>query len=216
MVVPNVPHHVTQRGNRRMPVFFREEDYREYLALLNEYTVKAKAEIVAFCLMPTHVHLIVVPRDEASLTGAIQEVHRRYSRMINFRENWRGHLWQGRYASFPLDKAHLFAAVRYIEWNPVRARLALNPEDWPYSSARHHLGIEESELIRRDRFGESISDWRSFLMEGIGDDEIGLIRRHEGSGRPLGDEKFLKRCEKKLGRDLHPGKPGPKPKEKKR
>jgi REP element-mobilizing transposase RayT len=124
IVVPAVPHHVTQRGNRRQAVFFGEDDYRAYLALLSEYAGKAGVRVWAWCLMPNHVHLMLAPPSAEALRAALAEAHRRYSRLINFREGWRGYLWQGRFASCPMDEAHALAAARYIELNPVRARLA--------------------------------------------------------------------------------------------
>ncbi len=95
VVVPGVPHHVTQRGNRRQATFFNEEDYAAYLALLGEWCGRCGVAVWAYCLMPNHVHLIVVPESEDGLRRGLGEAHRRYTRRINFREGWRGHLWQG-------------------------------------------------------------------------------------------------------------------------
>ena len=86
--------------------------------------------------MDNHVHLIVVPRQEDSLTKAIGETHQLYTRMINFRERWRGYLWQGRFKSVPLDEKYLYAAVRYVERNPVRAKIVKKAEDYLWSSAK--------------------------------------------------------------------------------
>ena len=115
MIVPGIPHHITQRGNRRQAVFFRDEDYQAYLELISHWCGEEGVEIWSFCLMPNHVHLIVVPGEGSGLSRAIGEAHRRYTRHINFREQWRGYLWQGRFASFPLDEAYLLAAARYVE-----------------------------------------------------------------------------------------------------
>ena len=101
-----MPHHVTQRGNRRHQTFFGEEDYQHYLELISRFCRAEHVAIWAYCLMPNHVHLIVVPRSSESLRRAIREAHRRYTRSINFREGWRGHLWQGRFASFVMDEDH--------------------------------------------------------------------------------------------------------------
>ncbi len=89
--------------------------------------------------MPNHVHLIAVPEKENSLAQAIGEAHRRYTRRINFRKGWRGHLWQGRFSSYPMDDVYLMAAVRYVELNPVRARLVEIPELWKFSGASAHV-----------------------------------------------------------------------------
>jgi len=123
VVVPGTPHHVTQRGNRRQDTFFRDEDYEAYIDLMSEWCGKCDVEIWAYCLMPNHIHMIAVPESEQGLSRAIGEAHRRYTRMINLRKRWTGYLWQGRFASFPMDEDHLLAAVRYVEMNPVRARM---------------------------------------------------------------------------------------------
>ncbi len=115
VIAPGIPHHITQQGNRRQQTFICDEDYIAYIDLVAEWCGKHKVAIWAWCLMPNHVHLIAVPASEEGLARAIGEAHRRYTRMINSRENWRGHLWQERFASFPMDDDHLLAAVRYVE-----------------------------------------------------------------------------------------------------
>jgi putative transposase len=117
VVAAGIAHHVTQRGNRRQTVFFGDDDYRAYEALLAEGCASAGVAVWGCCLMPNPVHLILVPRDEAGLREALSEAHRRYTRRVNLREGWRGHLWQGRFASVPMDEAHLLACARYVELN---------------------------------------------------------------------------------------------------
>ncbi len=134
-----MPHHVTQRGNRRQKTFFRDDDYQAYLDLMAERCGEHKVKVWAYCLMPNHVHLIVVPKTEDGLRRAIGEAHRRYTRRINSRRRWRGHLWQGRFASFVLDEPYLLAAARYVELNPVRARLTTAPSKYRWSSASAHI-----------------------------------------------------------------------------
>ena len=141
LVVPGYPHHVTQRGNRRMQTFFGEEDYQAYLNLVAEAKADAGIQVLAYCLMPNHVHLIVVPEATASLSQFFRQVHRHYSRMINFRQHWRGHLWQERFHSFVMDETHLLAAVRYTELNPVRALLCDCPQDWKTMLSGAHYGM---------------------------------------------------------------------------
>ena len=138
VVVPGYPHHVTQRGNRRQQTFFEEADYEAYTGLMAEWCQQCGVRIWAYCLMPNHVHLIAVPEDEEGLRRAIGEAHRRYTRHVNFRQGWRGHLWQGRFASFVMDDDHLLAAARYIELNPVRAKLVRKPHRYRHSSAPRH------------------------------------------------------------------------------
>jgi len=212
VVLADIPHHVTQRGNRRQKVFFNEPDYSTYLSILLEFTSLRGVDVWAYCLMPNHVHIVAVPRNPGNLTRAFGEVHRRYTWLINRRECWTGHLWQGRYASFPMDDAHLLLAARYIEQNPVRAGLCALPEQWRWSSARHHLGLEADPVISQsDLLHTFADDWRGFLAFSANPEEMVLLRRHEGSGRPLGDSAFLKLCESVSGLDLSPRRRGPHP-----
>ena len=131
IVVPGYPHHITQRGNRRQKTFFCDEDYRRYIDLMAEWCNRCGVAVWAYCLMPNHTHLIAVPQTEEGLRKAVGEAHRRYSRMINFREGWRGYLWQGRFSSFVMDERYLLTAVRYIELNPVEAGLLKDPAAYP-------------------------------------------------------------------------------------
>ena len=211
VVAPGLPHHITQRGNRRQQTFFCEEDYQAYLAFMSEWCLKCQVEIWAYCLMPNHVHLIAVPKSEEGLRRAIGEAHKKYSNRINSRENWRGHLWQGRFLSFPMDDHYLLVTARYIEMNPVRARLVNSPEDYPWSSAKAHLNGYDDHLVKSKPLLDIAGDWNFFLRVPISGKELADLRRHEKTGRPLGDAEFISQIEKKLNRTLHRQKPGPKP-----
>ena len=208
VVAAGVPHHITQRGNRRQRTFFSEGDYAAYVELLSEWCERCDVEIWAYCLMPNHVHLVAVPESEDGLRRAVGEAHRRYTRRINFRKGWRGHLWQGRFASFPMDDAHLLCVARYIELNPVRAKLVRKPERWRWSSTRAHLSGKDDELVRAKPLLAYVEDWAGFLKDRLEEDEIAALRRHERTGRPLGGESFLSRLERLLSRPLKPKKPG--------
>ena len=211
VIVPGYPHHITQRGNRRQKVFFCDDDYLAYIDLMVLWCRRHQVDIWSWCLMPNHVHLIAVPQNEEGLARAIGEAHRRYTRRINFRENWRGHLWQERFASFPMDEQHLFAAARYIEMNPVAADLAEQPEDYRWSSARSHLAGQDDDLTKVAPLLDLISDWKGFLHLSP-PEEIDLLHRHERTGRPLGSDGFVESLEQILQRTLRPQKPGPKSK----
>ena len=130
IVLPGIPHHVTQRGNRREKTFFEDGDYALYRELLAAATARAGSAIWAYCLMPNHVHLIVVPHHEDGLRQTFADAHRRYTGFINARHGWTGHLWQGRFGAVLMDEAHLASAVRYVSLNPVRARLVERAEAW--------------------------------------------------------------------------------------
>jgi len=212
VVAAGVPHHVTQRGNRRQQTFFCQADYEAYLELMAEWCEREGVEVWAYCLMPNHVHLIAVPAREDSLRRAIGEAHRRYTRRVNFREEWRGHLWQGRFASFPMDEGYTVQAARYIELNPVRAGLAARADEYPWSSAAAHAAGRDDRLVRVQPLLALVGagSWVEFLAEPVSGGEGELVRRHERTGRPLGGESFLADLEGMLDRALHPQKRGPK------
>ena len=147
IVVPGMPHHVVQRGVRRMDVFFSDDDRYAYLDLLAEQGRRFGVRYLAWCLMANHVHLIAIPEQESSLARGIGEAHRRYTRRINFQQGWRGYLFQGRFHSFPLDGNYLLAAMRYVLRNPVRAGLVNRPWDYPWSAARWLAGFASEDPL---------------------------------------------------------------------
>ena len=166
LVVPGVPHHVTQRGNRRQRTFFTPADYRLYLSIAADEFEAAGLEAWAYCLMPNHVHLVVVPLGAECLAKAVGSTHRRYTRCINAREGWTGFLWQGRFASTPMEETHLRDCVRYIGLNPVRAGLVDDALAWPWSSVAAHVHGRTDPLINpspmRERLGpEAVEFFRN-------------------------------------------------------
>jgi putative transposase len=191
IAIAGYPHHVTQRGNRRQKTFFSEDDYRLYLSLLSEWCLAHAVGVWAYCLMPNHVHIILNPATASGLSNALRETHRRYARAINFRQNGRGFLWQGRYASFPMDGAHVIAAAQYVELNPVRARLVSTPEAWPWSSTKTHLTGASDGVCDPRPLLDLVPDWHHLLAAGLESDAADALRRAERTGRPLGSEDFL-------------------------
>jgi len=208
IVIPHLPHHVTQRGNRRQQTFFNQDDYQYYLDLLVEARHHADIEIWAYCLMPNHVHLVIVPEQEDGLARLFKEAHRHYTRHINFRNDWRGHLWQERFHSFVMDENYLLATVRYTELNPVRAGLCEKPEQWKWSSVHAHLSRKDDQLVSVSPMLERISNWSDYLSASITPDELDTIRRHTKTGRPVQSEPFLSRLHALTGTDYCKGKPG--------
>jgi putative transposase len=154
----------------------------------------------------------VVPREADALRAGLAESHRRYTRRVNFREGWRGHLWQERFASFVLDESHLWAAVRYVERNPVRAGLVERAEEWAWSSARVHLGLAQDPLVSRSAALEQFGDWRKYLSLTDREEDLKHFRRHERTGRPYGPDDFVRKLETATGRTLTLGRPGPRKK----
>lgn len=212
VVVPDVPHHLTQRGNRRQPTFFTDDDYRAYLALIAAGCKRASTRIWAYCLMPNHVHFVMVPAAREGLCKAVADPRRRYARRINARNGWRGHLWQERFFSCPMDEAHLFHTVRYVERNPVAAGLCERPELWPWSSARAHLAGRDDDLVEVGPMLERVDDWTVFLLAGVDEEMRTIITRHTRTGRPLGTDRFVDELERTLGRRLRPRPAGRRPK----
>lgn len=161
VVVPGLPHHLTQRGNRRQETFFCPEDYQAYRQLLAQWCSRYGVEVWAYCLMPNHVHLIAVPSGRR--IGDIRSGS-------TFGRGGGGHLWQGRFASFPMDDAYLLAAARYVELNPVRAGLVEVPEAYPWSSASAHLAERDDGLVRVAPLLARVGDWREFMSAGLKDE----------------------------------------------
>jgi len=205
LVVVGIPHHITQRGNYKQEVFSGREDYCRYLEWLKEYKGKHNLSVLAFCLMPNHVHFIAIPYKEDSLAKTFNTCHMRYSQYHNKKQQVTGHLWQGRFYSCPLDEGHLYEAIRYIENNPVRAKLAKDPSKWPFSSARHHLGCEKSILPLADiKEYLTIEDWDKYLKERNEQSIIEKIKASTLTGRPSGSDAFIDCLEKRFGIRLKP------------
>ncbi len=179
MVVPGLPHHVVQRGNRRQDVFFSDADREAYLGFLREACAKSGVEVRGWCIMSNHVHVIAVPAGEGSLGMCFADAHVRYTRMVNFREGWRGHLWQGRFGSSPMDERHAVAALRYVERNPVRVGLVERPWEYEWSSAARHAGVAEGDPLLGDDgwFDELAGGWREFLLVPDEEEFLGRVRQ---------------------------------------
>ena len=212
VVVPGVPHHVTQRGNRRQRTFFGEADYLAYLHLAREAFAEAGVEVWAYCLMPNHVLLIAVPSTAEALAKAVGATHLRYTRQINLRERWTGYLWQGRFASFPMDEDYLLACARYVGLNPVRAGLVARAIDWSWSSVRAHVEGRGDALLTPGPLAARLGpDLARFFDTDVQEDALRSRRRAAGAGRPLGAAQWVKALETSTGRALAPppiGRPG--------
>lgn len=213
VVTPGLPHHVTQRGNRREPVFFGDDDYRAYLDLIAAAARRSRTAVWAYCLMPNHVHFIMVPADADGLRATFAEAHRRYTGRINARLKQTGHLWQGRFNSTVMDERHLLAAARYVPMNPVRAGLVARAADWPWSSARAHLAGRDDGVVSVAPLLARIEDFARFI-EAAEEDETAVraLRRSCSTGRPVGATEWVSGLEAQTRRSLAPAKRGPKPK----
>lgn len=204
IVVPGIPHHVTQRGNRREPVFFDDGDQLRYLALVAEGARKAGTAIWAYCLMPNHVHFIVVPRHADGLRAMFADPHRRYTSLINARKGWTGHLWQGRFGSVPMDEDHLALALRYVALNPVRAKLVPKPADWAFSSVHAHLSGNSDPIVDVRPVLDRFPDFAGLIEPEPGPTDFDALRKAETIGRPLGSRAWISALEERLDRQLTP------------
>jgi putative transposase len=180
------PHHVTQRGNNKRVIFFENQDYFVYLKYYQKHCAQYFLTTLAFCLMPNHVHFIVIPKKSDSISLTFKLTHTKYAKYLNSKHYWSGHLWQGRFFSCVLSKYHLISAIRYVERNPLRANLTDRPTDWPWSSAPTHVG--EKALINLEEIsnyvGISSENWLDFLK--TTDEKIEeKIKIHTRSGNPL-------------------------------
>jgi putative transposase len=212
-VVAGIPHHVTQRGNRREDVLFDEADYRRYLSLLGEYAFARGFEVLAYCLMTNHLHLVVIPAEDGTLASVLKPVHLCYAQYVNRTHGLSGRLWQGRFFSCAMDDAHTLAAIRYVERNPVRARLVRRAENYTWSSAAAHVGLCTDPLlsdITRLKTSAGVENWSEWLRETEESTLLDGLRLNTRTGRPLGTDEFVSRVERKTGRTLRP-QPGGRP-----
>ena len=213
-------HHITQRGNNRQDVFFVDDDRRLYLELLKEQADKYSLELAGYCLMSNHIHIVAIPHEQDSLAKAIGRTHFRYTQYINHFHRRSGHLWQGRFYSCALDERHFWLAMKYIELNPVRARLCRKPWRYKWSSAAGHVDDKaESDILKLPWWYDIISagQWRKELEAGLSDSELSRVRLSTHTGRPLGSDSFISKLEKLLNRRVRPlpvGRPRKESKEK--
>jgi putative transposase len=208
LVVPGLPHLVTQRGNRGERTFFTDADYALYRDLIGAAANRAGTAVWAYCLMPNHVHLVLVPSRPDGLRAMLAEAHRRYTLHVNRRNGWTGHLWQGRFGSVAMDEAHLIAAVRYVSLNPVRAQLVARAEDWRWSSVRAHLRGADDALMTVAPMLARVPDVAALLDGPLDAPADAALRRAETIGRPVGDAAFIGDLEARTGRTLAARRPG--------
>jgi putative transposase len=208
---PGVPHHVTQRGNHRERVFFNDGDEAAYLRLLRDHAKENAVEVVAYCLMPNHVHHVVIPSTSNGLHRLFKAVHGQYAQRLNRMRSQKGHLWQGRYFSSALDAGYLVNAVRYVELNPVRARIVQKAEDFPWSSAAAHCGLRKCFLVGtnpRSALLPDVGSWSRWLADGLAIEPIETLRRNCSQNLPCGTTEFVARLESAAGRRLEYGRHG--------
>jgi putative transposase len=214
VVIPGLPHHVTQRGNRREAVFFGDDDYQAYLDLVAGAARRSGTEIWAYCLMPNHVHFIMTPTTSDGLRATFAEAHRRYAARIHARLKVTGHLWQGRLSSTAMDERHLMACARYVPMNPVKAGMVERAREWRWSSAAAHLAGCDDGVVTVKPLLDRVDDFAGFLQ--AAEDEVALraLQRSWSTSRPVGSDEWIRQLEQQTARVLAPARRGPKPKAK--
>ena len=204
-VLPEHLHHVTQRGNYRQDIFQDHQDRVCYLKLIDHYAKEYHNELYAFCLMTNHVHFIIKPQQQKSLAQIFCRAHQQYSLYYHKKNVIHGHLWQERFYSCLLEGNHIPAAIKYVECNPVRAKLVKYAWDYPWSSTNFHLGKKYNILHLSDIRPFVIADnWRDFLIQKQSDKEIDTIRQATNKGYVFGSNEYIEYLEKKHGCTLAP------------
>ena len=203
IVIPYTAHHITQRGNYQQTIFDKESDYKQYCEWIDKYAQETGLDILAYCLMKNHVHFIVVPKQENDISAVFKTAHMRYSHYINRQRSAKGHLWQGRFYSCILDDAHLYRAIRYVENNPIRAKMVKCAWDYEYSSAKDHAGGRDEPVIKliEHKDIEYGKQWQAYLRE---DDPqmTQEIRLKTSRGLVIGSDKFISKIEALMNRSL--------------
>ena len=208
LVFPGVPYHVTQRGNRRCSVFSSDTDRELYLEHLTNYAGTHGMAVLAYCLMSNHVHLVVIPERENSLERVFRPLHQRHALRINRLRSWNGHLWQGRYFSSALDESYMWAAIHYVERNPVVAGMTARAEEYAWSSAPAHCGLRADAVLTRIPYWveifRGVGDWASWLACEEDAEERSMLRLNTGKGLPCGSPEFIEQLAESSGHALVP------------
>jgi putative transposase len=211
VVLPHYPHHVVQRGHNRQVIFAERQDYQRYLDTLREFKAKYGVAVYAFCLMTNHIHLLLSPRESTGIGKLMKRLAGRQTRHRNRLEGRSGTLWEGRYKSSLVARDdYLLACCRYIELNPVRARIVAEPQDYVWSSCRYRFGTDAADWLDRDPGYLSLGGdeaerrrhYREFLLAAIPDGEWKLIREAVQRGQLTGADRFTQEVAGILGRRI--------------
>jgi putative transposase len=211
IVIPGIPHHITQRGNHQNKIFPSSNFRLEYLGILKKQCDRAGLIVHGYCLMDNHVHIVATPTTENSLPSAVGQAHHLYSKAYNLHKKVKGQIWEQRYYSCPLDDVHFPRTLFYVDNNPVRAGMVKSATEWPWSSAAVHGGGDDVAGLVDPEMWRELSkklDWKELSKLKEQEDIVRNIRYHTRMGRPLGDDSFLDRIESQLGYPVRRPKPG--------
>lgn len=184
---PGVPHHIVQRGCKRQKIFFDDHDYEYYLKQLGDHLSIYEVEIWTYCLMPNHIHLVLLPNDETSISKVVGLTHKKYSLYLNQKMDWKGTLWESRFKSYGMDEIHTFYALKYVERNPITANIVEKADEYKWSSAKFHIKNESNKYVKlANPYWESTSQWKEYISEPTKKELEKLFEKHERSGDFLG------------------------------
>ncbi|MFH0838719.1 MAG: transposase [Candidatus Omnitrophota bacterium] len=209
LIVEGYPHHIILRGNNRSAIFYNDKDRRFFIECLKAAKEKTKSKIYAYCFMTNHVHLFLEPSSKDGIGDMIQSLGRRYVRYINQTYKRTGTLWEGRFKSSLVSKdEYLLACARYIELNPVRAKMVTNPKDYPWSSFGFRADGRPDELLDEDPVYNGLgktsrerqTNYKEWLKRGIPKEELSLIRNAVQKGGIFGNKRFFDRVVQLTGR----------------
>lgn len=215
--IPNLPQHVVARGIDRQAVFFEEQDYQLYRQALHKAATDCQCQVHAYVLMTNHVHLLVTPAQERSLSLMMQAMGRNYVQRLNARYERTGTLWEGRYkASLVQTDFYLLACQRYIELNPVRAGMVAAPGEYPYSSYGHHaLGKQDPLLTPHTSYlrlhhdqSARLRAYRALFSDTLSEDLLTQLRENTNACIGIGNDKFQEQIATMLGRTAPTGRRG--------
>lgn len=192
ITIANLPFHVIDRGNNKQTIFYEDEDFIYFLKLLKRYKKELKFKLYHFCLMPNHIHLMIEPTTEGSLSKAMMRLTLAYSSYFNKKYKGVGHVWQGRYKSSLIDKDDYFVRCGlYVELNPVRAELVEKPEDWQWSSYAFYVSDKAVPLV------ETIIDIDPYFLE-LGETVREQQERYQENVNEVIKEETLNKIRKQL------------------
>ena len=209
--LPDVPCHVVQRGKNRSPVFFESSDYYFYLDKLREALIKYNVALHSYVLMTNHIHLLMTAKDKTSISLLMQYVGRFYVPYINHKYQFSGSIWEGRFKSNLIEsERYLLACMRYIEENPVRAKMVSKPEEYLFSSFHSNAEGQKNILISEHEVFMRLSDdkdkrhlfYSQLFNQKLDDDALNQIRLGCQSGTPIGSSDFKAEIELAIGRKI--------------
>ena len=197
--VGDVCYHVISRGNARQQVFPGKNDYADFVQLISAACDRLPMRVLAYCLMPNHFHLVLWPHADGDLSRWMQWLQTAHVRRYHSHHGTSGHIWQGRFKAFPIEQdEHLLTVLRYVERNPLRARLVRRAENWQWSSLRQRKSNTRPTWLTEGAV-DLPRNWLERVNRPETDAELDVLRRSVQRGAPFGAETWARRIAARLG-----------------